>query len=153
MSVHTLLVRCEACQGTGLYAGMGERDGFAVVCRKCKGSGQMLIHYLPFRGREARPGTLRVIEFNPGVVVGGRDRERFGGILYEDWNKGGAFPAGSEMREFSCPAWWYQSVDCKRKPEWSGCLSIMGREFRYCATFPDKAQCWLRWDAEQRAKP
>jgi len=30
---------CPSCKGTGLYIGMGERDGAAVVCHTCKGTG------------------------------------------------------------------------------------------------------------------
>jgi len=30
---------CKSCSGTGLYSGMGERTGYAVVCLYCKGRG------------------------------------------------------------------------------------------------------------------
>ena len=31
---------CESCKGTGLYVGMAEREGSAVVCHTCKGTGK-----------------------------------------------------------------------------------------------------------------
>lgn len=31
--------KCRACDGTGLYAGIFETRGTAVVCRNCKGKG------------------------------------------------------------------------------------------------------------------
>lgn len=32
-------IECPACHGTGLYQGMCEQDGCAVVCTKCDGKG------------------------------------------------------------------------------------------------------------------
>lgn len=42
MSEHIIKIECEcnACKGTGLYVGMAERDGAAVVCYTCKGTGK-----------------------------------------------------------------------------------------------------------------
>ena len=30
-------VECTSCSGTGLYQGMAERDGTAVICYQCDG--------------------------------------------------------------------------------------------------------------------
>ncbi|GAH55007.1 unnamed protein product, partial [marine sediment metagenome] len=39
---HTIEYDCECndCKGTGLYTGMAEGDGFAVVCHACNGTGK-----------------------------------------------------------------------------------------------------------------
>jgi len=37
-------IECPSCNGTGLYCGMGEKEGVAVVCCKCQGSGKY--HYV-----------------------------------------------------------------------------------------------------------
>lgn len=34
----TIIIECQACKGTGLYKGMAERDGAAVVCSHCHGT-------------------------------------------------------------------------------------------------------------------
>ena len=145
--------QCQSCSGTGLYKGMGERDGAAVVCHTCKGTGchHFKHAYDEFTGRKPRPGIRRVYEVNPGICIGagnGHTLEQFGGVPHEDWDAGKPFPAGSENREFTCPAWWYQSADYKKKPDWDECNTSLGASFSRCPHFGNKAQCWERWDRE-----
>lgn len=142
---------CKQCKGTGLYVGMAERDGAAVVCHGCQGTGKAhnIIEYDDFDGRKEREAVRRVYEVNPGICVGeggGYKLEDFGGVPYADWLKGGGFPEGSEMRAFTCPAWWYQSADYAQKPEWGECYCV-GR-FAACSRFAHKETCWARFDAE-----
>jgi hypothetical protein len=96
---------CKDCRGTGLYAGMGERDGAAVVCHCCKGTGKDKITYTEFTGRKDRVGVTRVFETNPGICVGGLDLSEFGGMPIKEWESGLPFPKGSEMRKYVCPSW------------------------------------------------
>jgi len=65
--------QCQHCGGTGLYRGLGERDGFAVVCNYCEGTGKYhFVHiYEEFTGRKESEGVATVIQCNPGIVVGG----------------------------------------------------------------------------------
>jgi hypothetical protein len=143
--------KCPDCKGTGLYIGLAERDGSAVVCHKCKGTG--CFHYVHeyelFTEREERADVKMVVEVNPGICIGaGNDCKLtdFGGMSYSDWTEGKPFPKGSEMRQFTCPAWWYQLANYSKKPDWKECL-LCG-SFSSCRHFPDKAQCWERWDKE-----
>jgi hypothetical protein len=53
--------RCEACGGTGLYSGMCEGKGKAVVCLSCDGSGCETIWYEPFTKRRGRTDIKTVI--------------------------------------------------------------------------------------------
>lgn len=140
--------QCSRCHGTGLYVGMAEKDGFAVVCYQCKGTGKYkFVHvYEEFTGRKDREGIETVIECNPGIVVGKKDGLDFGGIPYEQWKQHGLFPPKSEMRQYTCPAWWYQNTNYKLKPNWKECL--LGGTFSSCKNFPDKAACWNKWDKE-----
>jgi len=145
--------QCGACDGTGLYVGMAERDGAAVVCHSCKGTGKVrrVFEWKDFTERKPRAGVLWVIERNPGISVGAdKDGEfalsDFGGMSYSEWRGGHAFPAGSEMRKFVCPAWWYQSVDYSKKPHWDECIGC--GSFSGCKQFGNKAACWEKWDAE-----
>ena len=45
---------CRSCRGTGLYRGMAEPEGVAVVCLSCRGTGCQVIKYTPFVARKAR---------------------------------------------------------------------------------------------------
>jgi DnaJ-class molecular chaperone len=137
--------KCKSCNGTGLYQGMGERDGFAVVCNQCKGTGKYHFehNYDEFEGRQERPNISTVVECNPGICLGGN--LNFGGMSYKEWLSGKQFEIGMEMREYVCPCWWYQTADYKKKPEWKECGF---GSFSACKNFPDKKACWDKWDKE-----
>jgi hypothetical protein len=145
--------KCPSCKGTGLYVGMAERDGAAIKCYTCKGTGRhhFVHHYEPFVARAARRDIERVYEVNPGIGIGKGHGEYelsdFGGMPYDDWARGKPFPAGSENRRFTCPAWWYQSADYEKKPNWLDC-AVLGM-FSNCPHFTTKHRCWERWDREQ----
>lgn len=141
---------CKSCKGTGLYVGIAEKDGAAVVCYGCKGKGESrhTIEYDDFNGLKINTEVKRVYENNPGIGIGAEDGftlEEFGGMCYEDWLKGHNFPEKSEMRKYTCPAWWYQSVDYDKKPDWCECF---GSFFKDCKKYQEKEKCWDRWDKE-----
>ena len=146
---------CKSCSGTGLYIGIAERDGAAVVCRKCKGTGcfHFKHEYEPFTERRESESTIRqVYETNPGICIGtGENGEYrlgdFGGMPYQDWLDGKGFAIGMENRRSTCPAWWYQSANYNLKPSWEECNFGM---FSGCKHFSNKHQCWQRWDLENR---
>jgi hypothetical protein len=147
---------CRSCGGTGVYVGFTERDGFGVVCSTCRGTGceRLRQEWHPFTGRRRCHDVTRVLKNNPGICTGsGRDgeftQEDFGGIPYEDWLAGRGFPKGSEMRKFTCPAWWCQSADYARRPDWEECHDNPGLRFSSCRHFHDRAACWERFDREQ----
>lgn len=149
---------CERCEGTGIYVGIGEGSGVGVVCAGCKGTGKdhVKITYKDFEGRKRRRGLQRVLKANPGIGIGrgnstkyGRlSLEDFGGMPYEDWYAGKRFPPKSEMRKFTCPAWWYQTVDYKRRPNWKECIET--GSFSSCKHFKNKEKCWERWDKKRK---
>ncbi len=147
--------KCEDCKGTGLYVGLAERDGMAVVCHTCKGTGcrKIIVNYEDFEGRKERKGIKRVIETNVGIITGEKDDlklDHFGGMPYEDWKNGKIFPPKSEMRNFVCPAWWYQSANYDLKPNWEECIGW--GTFSGCKCFLTKEKCWTKFDAEQLNK-
>lgn len=144
---------CKGCGGSGLYIGMAEKDGAAIVCHNCNGTGcyHFEHEYDPFEGRRKAPRNpvKRVYEANPGIVIGedkGFKLEDFGGMPYEDWVEEKPFERGMENRKYTCPAWWYQSADYKRKPYWDEC-SCAGC-FSSCKHFLNKEKCWERFDEE-----
>ena len=140
---------CKSCKGTGLYRGFGEKDGYAVECHTCQGSGEhrVKIEYDDFEHRLPTKDVHRVLQVNPGIGVGRIDNpfpNEFGGLSYVEWDAGIKFLPGTEMRKYTCPAWWYQSADYKKMPKWKEC-KIIG-SFRSCPHFKDKVLCWSRWD-------
>jgi len=146
--------KCKSCRGTGLYIGMAERDGSAVVCHTCKGTGchHFVYEYEEFKNRIEDQRVKRVYQVNPGIIIG-KDKGRyklsdFGGISYNNWISGKPFGKGTENRLFTCPAWWYQSADHDKKPNWPECI-ILG-SFSRCVHFAEKDKCWDRWDRENK---
>ena len=146
-------IECKDCMGTGLYVGLAERDGAAVVCHSCKGTGMTDFRFNEFTGRKDKPNVKRVYQTNPGIVIGtghGHSLSSFGGMPATDWADGKPFPPGSENRTFTCPAWWYQCADYDKKPKWDECMSNLGGSFSGCKHFCDKAKCWERFDKENK---
>jgi hypothetical protein len=144
--------KCKSCKGTGLYVGFAERDGIAVVCHTCNGTGKhhVKFEYEDFEKREERTGIKQVIQTNPGIMMcGGTSLEDFGGMDYKDWLNGKSFPMGSEMRKFTCPAWWFQCADYRKKPDWDKCLCC--GTFLSCKHFANKHECWERFDKENKS--
>jgi len=143
---------CQSCDGTGIYVGLAERDGAGVVCYSCKGSGCVSVHieYEPFLKRSPRDDVKHVYEVNPGICIGtGKGQYKlsdFGGIPLMDWASGKQFGLQTENRLFTCPAWWYQSADYKKKPNWDTCLGIGA--FSGCDNYHKKSECWKRFDNE-----
>lgn len=147
--------KCYSCSGTGLYVGIAEHDGAAVVCYDCKGTGLVhkKIEYEDFEGRVLRTNIDRVFYTSCGIVIGiGRDKQYklkdFGGMPYKEWFADQSFPEKSEMRLFTCPQWYYQSADYEKKPDFEECKSNYGGAFSGCASFPNKEKCWERFDKE-----
>jgi len=151
-------IECKACNGTGIYVGVCERDGSGVVCHRCNGTGchHYEFEYVPFVTRHRRRGIKRVFSNNSGIVIGegnGHKLEDFGGMPYKDWLMGKPFPAKDEMRKFVCPAWWYQTVDYDKKPEWChDDYGFISGAFSDCPQFCNKSECWARWDKEYRGE-
>ena len=148
---------CQTCGGTGLYSGMAETKNCAVVCHICKGTGcNHFVHeYDDFNSRKVNPEIEYVYQANPGIKIGREYRylfKDFGGMPFKDWDAGKPFVVGMENRRFTCPAWWYQSVDYKLKPNWDDserkCIST-GASFSGCDFFIHKAGCWEKFDHEK----
>ena len=143
---------CKTCDGTGLYVGICERGGAAVVCSQCKGSGrqEMKVKYKDFTAKKIREDVTQVYASACGVVL--YPAVTPGGVPYDMWREAPTTvkQRGAEIREHTCPAWWYQSVDYKLKPNWDECIAC--GVFKDCEQFENKSECWKRFDAEQDAK-
>ena len=143
---------CTDCGGTGLYIGMAERDGAAVICHKCRGTGckHVRLEYEPFHNRHTRTDVDRVYQSNPGIMIGKGGGKYalsdFGGITYAEWLATQTFPKHSENRLFTCPRWWTQSIG-GGGIEWKDWPCTWGR-FSDCPQFLTKDRCWSRYDKE-----
>lgn len=103
--------QCGSCDGTGLYVGMAERNGAAVVCTSCEGTGKVHVRqeFNEFTERKRKNGVKRVYETAGGYGINAEDVttkegktihfSRFG-IAYKDWLNGEK-PAPNE--ELHCP--------------------------------------------------
>jgi DnaJ-class molecular chaperone len=63
-----LIVECSSCGGTGLYSGMCEGKGKAVVCLGCKGSGAEVVVLRRYTGRKHYRG-IKEIKFSRGRSI------------------------------------------------------------------------------------
>ena len=65
------IVQCKSCSGSGVYVGMCERDGAAVVCHVCEGTGKCnyKFEYQEFTGRKKREDVTRVYKQGYGFVI------------------------------------------------------------------------------------
>lgn len=61
---------CSSCGATGLYSGMCEGPGRAVICLDCGGTGCQEIEYKPYEGRKRKRG-IQTIQQSRGRFIAG----------------------------------------------------------------------------------
>ena len=147
-------VECDSCGGTGLYCGMAEKKGSAVVCTNCKGTGKVSVKqtFKKFEKRKKREGVKRVFETAGGYMLAADDVttkegvtihfSRFG-VEYEDWLNG---IAPKPLEELHCPyqhtGQGLQSNDVNGLYE-SRCSKHLGwGMITNCKCRKDMAKCW-----------
>lgn len=144
---------CRDCGGTGLLKAK-KKDGAAVVCSKCDGSGcySYTHRYDRFESRFERDDIEWVYQVDPSEVTEDLECEfsNLGGMSYKDWKAGREFERGMEMRKYFCPFRWCQVVDYYKRPDWDACYVRGFGKFSQCLHFKDKEKCWERWDRESR---
>ncbi len=59
---------CGSCGGTGLYSGMCEAKGEAVICLGCGGRGWIDFKYKEFTGRKRKSG-IKTISQSRGTLI------------------------------------------------------------------------------------
>ena len=154
MSKKNMIIECSECKGTGLYVGLAERNGAAVVCYRCQGKGYVDFEYNEFFGRKKRDDVIRVYETGYGYVISATDAtlEKHGvdikfskaGCTYEDWLSGSGDPS-NPIKELYCPFIWNNTgmgnEPLKRCKE--GCE--YGRRISDCKFFNQKEECWKEY--------
>lgn len=151
---------CGSCDGTGLYVGMAEKAGAAVVCHTCKGTGKVTLKqkYPKFKGRKKREGVRRVFQTAGAYGIAAEDVtteegktfhfSRYG-CTYEDWLKG-ATPRPIEdlhcpyqhtnqhLQNRDHPAYKLYNERCNRD-------CMLGMYIPDCKLRPDMKACWRRY--------
>ena len=71
MATIKLKIQCKSCGGSGVYQGMGERDGAAVICHTCGGTGceRYEFSYNLFKSRKKTRTVKRVYLSGYGYCI------------------------------------------------------------------------------------
>jgi hypothetical protein len=152
-------IECQACKGSGVYTGMGEREGAAVVCHKCDGTGayQYKFSYNEFTGRKQRDDVARVYKSGYGYVIS-TGNVKFGdvdidmdkeGVSYQEFMNG-HMPKHSES--IACPMLADQGL-CHKIPGFvDECMELNGGwvgQISSCKNQCNKRDCWKRFNDAQ----
>ena len=149
---------CDKCHGTGLYRGVCEKDGAAVVCHYCNGSGSVIKTVIPFEGKKRLEGVKRVYDsaynrFISAVDLMGDDGRiiEFSkwGCTYEEW-LAGVEPA--PMKGLVCPYLQYNK-GIGHEPLGEKCIEGIGPisfPIDKCKHYADKAKCWEEFEQKQK---
>jgi len=149
-----LSIQCKSCGGTGVYVGMAEHEGAAVVCTTCNGTGEQAykFEYTPFAGRQVRGGVERVYVSGMGYCIapkkltfdniGEIDMSREGVSYNEFWN--GKMPG--HVEKLGCPMLADQGACDKIDGFTSECTH---GSLRHCSMQQDKAECWKRFHEQK----
>ena len=152
-----LKVECPFCKGTGLYQGMGEGKGVAVVCYKCAGTGAFMYSYSyeAFTGRKTKEGVQRVYLSGMGYGLGlgkikftdigeiDMDKE---GISYDEFVDG---KTPCHIKKLGCPMRADQGVCHDIKGFTGKCNELNGGWLSCitdCKSYRDKDKCWDRFN-------
>ena len=148
-------IECPACHGTGLYQGMCEQDGCAVVCTKCDGKGYTTFQYNEFTGKKVKEGIKRVFGKTCGFVHGPEDYKCEDGTVLHFSQYGctyGEWLDGKEprpMEELVCPYVYYnkgigsEPLDkCRENLE-------LGMRIPECKCYKDKDECWQEFHRKE----
>lgn len=148
-------IECQSCGATGLYQGFAEKNGCAIVCHTCNGTGKQKYEfkYTPFTKRKLKKGVTKVFQNSCGyghtiediVTQDGKIIEfSKGGISYEDWLEGGK---PKPVKDLYCPYLWtnqrLQTKDVNNlyKNRCNNGISI-GSYISKCKHFENKHKCW-----------
>jgi hypothetical protein len=155
-------IKCKSCNGTGVYVGMAERDGAAVVCHSCKGTGKQhyVFEYEEFTGIQKRDDVSRVYKQSYGFVIAPRELNFEGigtinmayeGVSYEDFING---KMPEHTKQMVCPLLADQGA-CHKIPGFiDKCDELNGKPLLGCLISDCKNQinkldCWERFNKGQ----
>ena len=147
--------KCNSCGGTGLYKGMAEREGCAVICYTCKGTGcqNIEINYTPFTKRQPTTKIKRVFANSCGYGHTAEDytspegkeiKFSQGGCTYKEFLKG---IKPKPVKDLYCPYLWTQQglqskdIGGLYKTRCDKC-GLLGKRISECSYWEYKSTCW-----------
>lgn len=161
MKTIEMIIECPSCKGTGVYLGLAESKGVAVVCNKCKGTGayNYVYSYNEFTGRKIKDNVKRVY-LSGGVYKIGLGKLNFGdGIGEIDMDKEGVSYAKflngkmpTHIKKLGCPMLVDQGACHEIKGFTEECDKLNNGWVNYipeCKYSPFKEKCWERFEKEE----
>jgi hypothetical protein len=151
MSDITIKIECHACRGTGLYVGMAERNGAAVICHRCDGTGGHDYKYTPFTKRKKKEGVKRVYKTSAGHAISAEDvvnengrRLPFStsGVSYEEWLNG---KQPKDLEFLGCPMLADQQACHEVEGFYERCCKISkgyANSITACPSYNNPDECW-----------
>lgn len=156
----TISIECKHCGGTGLYIGFAERDGAAVICFHCDGTGKTQYTYKKFSGRKNRDDVDRVFKKSQGYMLKGSGEITYDnglhvefdkvGVSYEEWQDG---KEPKLLRGLGCPCSSDQYACHSIKGFTDRCEELNGgyiSKFSECRLYNNCDSCWDRFEVKQR---
>ena len=156
-----LKIECQSCGGSGIYSGIGERDGAAVICYTCKGTGceDYYFEYNDFIERKKKKGVKRVYLNSYGYCIAPKPLElekADGTKQLVDFSKEGVsykeFCEGKKPKHIetmACPMMADQSACHDIKYFTDYCNELNDGWVSYipeCKNQCNKAECWTRFN-------
>lgn len=142
-------IACKACDATGLYVGMAERDGTAVVCCRCHGTGHDTFTYTPFTERQAPPSTVARVHVARGYALSNQHPGCQGGTPITEWKPGQVVPADEQLY---CPYLYTNQDWCAQRPGQHHDSPLgAGDWISDCPFWSEKAECWRAYHADPTA--
>lgn len=152
-----MFIECSACGGSGVYSGIGEGEGVAIICHQCKGTGKYfyIYHYTEFTGRKIKEDIERVYKTGSRFKLGlGKVDFKDVGII--DMDKEGVsykeFLSGylpEHIKELECPMMADQGVCHDKEGFVEECNRLHGGWISYipkCKNAANKLECWKRFE-------
>ena len=151
-------IECPSCKGTGVYQGMGEGEGTAVVCHRCNGTGayQYSYSYKDFTGRNVVENVERVYLSGMGFKLG-LGKINFSEVGEIDMDKEGVsypeFINGKKPEHIKELAWPMRADqgECHKRPGFvDKCNDLNGgwvSMITKCKKYLHKKECWKRFAA------
>lgn len=147
-----LKIQCKSCEGTGIYTGMGEKDGAGVICHTCDGSGcqDYSFKYKDFKGRVKCENIKRVYLRGYGYCITPKLLTFDSGITIDMTKEGVSY---SEFLEGKLPK-HIKNLVCPMSADQGACHNIKGFTDRcnllngsWLSYIPsckckDKLRCW-----------
>lgn len=150
-------IECQSCNGTGVYSGMAERDGAALVCHTCEGKGkkQHVFRYNEFTGRKKSEKVKRVYKAGYGFVIGtgvigfsdaGKVDMSKEGVSYEEFLQG---KMPNHIEKLACPMMADQGACHKIDGFTDKCNELNGGwvgVLSKCNHRKKCSECWTRFN-------